>query len=348
MTSIQISAKQERQVTETRSLPFGKVPTEHMFIANYSEGEWQGARIAPFEDLTLSPLALCLHYGQTVFEGMKAFRMDDGRINIFRPEKHYQRFCKSLDRMCMPTMPYSLFMTALDSLVALDSDWVPTDGDGSLYLRPFMIATEPRVGVKVSDEYLFMVVATPAYQYYTEPLAVKIETGFSRAADGGTGSAKCGGNYGGAFYPTQKAREEGFDQVIWTDAATHEFIEESGTMNLMFYWGGKLVTPPLSGTILDGVTRDSLLSLASTLHIDAQVRPVSWRELEAAMADGAKLEAFGAGTAAVVAPIRSITIQGIAYECYTGPDAIMYRLRDALDELRKGSRPDSFGWNHIL
>jgi len=348
MTSIQISAKPERQVRETRSLPFGKVPTEHMFIATYADGLWQDARIAPFEDLTLSPLALCLHYGQTVFEGMKAFRMDDGRVNIFRLEKHYDRFCKSLERMCMPLIPFNLFINALDSLVDLDRDWVPSDGDGSLYLRPFMIATEPRIGIKVSDEYLFMVIATPAYQYYSEPLAVKIETSFVRAADGGTGTAKCGGNYGGAFYPTQKAREEGFDQVIWTDAATHQFIEESGTMNLMFYWNGKLVTPPLSGTILDGVTRDSLLSLAAGLGIEADVRPVTWLELETALGEGATVEAFGAGTAAVVAPIRSITIQGITYECYSEPDAIMYRLRDALDELRKGSRTDTHGWNHIL
>ena len=347
-STIQINAKPQRAIQETRSLPFGKVPTDHMFISEYAGGAWHEPRIAPFGELSMSPLALCLHYGQTVFEGMKAFKMDDGRINIFRPEKHYERFLRSLERMCMPAMPYELFIEALDGLIDLDRDWVPGDADGSLYIRPFVIATEARVGVKVSDDYLFMVVATPAYQYYTEPLAVKLEVAHARAADGGTGAAKCGGNYGGAFYPTQKAREEGFDQVIWTDAKTHTLIEESGTMNLMFYWNGILVTPPLSGTILDGVTRDSLLTLAPELGIQAEVRPVMWQELEAALIAGERVEAFGSGTAAVIAPIRSININGYAYECYTAPDATMYRLRDALNDVRKGSRKDNWTWNHII
>lgn len=347
-TTIQISSKSERAVTETRSLPFGKIPTEHMFLAEYAAGKWQHARIVPFGDLTLSPLALCLHYGQTVFEGMKAFRMEDGKINLFRPEKHYERFVKSLRRMCMPVVPYELFIQSLDELIDLDRDWVPNDEDGSLYIRPFMIATEPRIGVKVSDEYLFMVVATPAYAYYSEPLTVKLETNYSRAADGGTGAAKCGGNYGGAFYPTQLAREAGFDQVIWTDARTHTYIEESGTMNLMFYWNGKLITPRLSGTILDGVTRDSLLALAASLGISVETRPIAWKEIEDALVNGERLEAFGAGTAAVIAPIKSININGNEYSCYTGNDARMYELSAALDEVRKGKRSDIHQWNHII
>lgn len=348
MNTIQINAKPAGGIKETRSLPFGKVPTDHMAIAEYAGGAWQNARIEPFSDLSLSPLALCLHYGQTVFEGMKAFRLEDGRISIFRPEKHYDRFAKSLERMCMPVVPYELFIQALDSLIDLDRDWVPEDSDGALYIRPFMIATEARVGVKSSDEYLFMVIATTTYQYYTEPLTVKLETTFARAADGGTGAAKCGGNYGGALYPTHQAKEEGFDQVIWTDAKTHSLIEESGTMNLMFYWNDRLITPPLSGTILDGVTRDSLLTLAAELGIKTEVRPVKWQELEAALISGEKLEAFGAGTAAVVAPIRNINITGYDYECYTGEDAAMYKLRDALHRVRRGETPDKHGWNHIL
>lgn len=347
-TSILIENKAASAIPETRSLPFGKIPTDHMFIAEYRDGKWNDARIVPFADLTMSPLALCLHYGQTVFEGMKAFPMADGKVNVFRPEKHYDRFCKSLERMCMPAMPYELFIDAIDGLVDLDRAWVPNDADGSLYLRPFMIATEARVGVKVSDEYLFMVVATPAYAYYSEPLQVKIETTHVRAAAGGTGYAKCGGNYGGAFYPTQKAREEGFDQVIWTDAKTHSYIEESGTMNLMFYWNGKLITPPLSGTILDGVTRDSLLALAPALGIEVEVRPVEWMDLEEALINGARLEAFGAGTAAVVAPIRSINITGEDYPCYTGDDAVMYKLRDALAAVRSGEAADTHSWNHVI
>jgi branched-chain amino acid aminotransferase len=347
-TSIQITPRAERQVTETRSLPFGKIPTEHMFLAEYSEGGWHSARILPFADLTLSPLALCLHYGQTVFEGLKAFRQADGRINIFRLDRHGERFEKSLERMCMPAVSADFFREAIESLVRLDADWVPADEDGSLYLRPFMIATEPRIGVKVSDEYLFMVIASPAYAYYNQPLRVKLETNFSRAAEGGTGAAKCGGNYGGAFYPSQQAREAGFDQVIWTDAKSHYYIEESGTMNLMFYWEDCLRTPPLSGSILDGVTRDSLLRLAKDMGIPTETRPIAWHELEAALAKGEHLEAFGAGTAAVVAPIRSIHINGYDYDCYTGEDAVMYRLRDRLSAIRRGLQPDNYGWNHIL
>jgi branched-chain amino acid aminotransferase len=346
--TITIRPQTERAVTETRSLPFGKIPAEHQFIAEYRDGAWGNARIEPFADLQLSPFTLALHYGQTVFEGMKAFRMSDGRISLFRPEKHYERFCLSLDRMCMPAMRRELFLEALDTLVNLDKDWVPTDADGSLYIRPFVIATEPRLGVKVSDEYLFMIVTTPAYAYYSAPLNVKVETDFSRAASGGTGFAKCGGNYGGAFYPTQKARAEGFDQVLWTDAGTHEFLEESGTMNLMFCVDGTILTPPLSDTLLDGVTRSSLLQIAKDLELPAEVRPIRWRELQEAFEAGKKVEAFGAGTAAVIAPFASITIEGRAYTCYTGEDAVMYKLRDALHDIRVGAAPDRHGWNRIL
>ncbi len=343
--TILIEMQMEKQVTNTKSLPFGKTPTDHMFVAEYKDGEWQNAKIVPFQNLTLSPLALCLHYGQTVFEGMKAFQNAEGGINIFRMEKHHDRFNKSLHRMCMPAVPKSLFFEAVSQLIRLDADWMPDDADGSLYIRPFMIATEERIGVKVSDEYLFMVVATPAYQYYAKPLNVKIETSYIRSADGGTGTAKCGGNYGGAFYPTQLAREEGFDQVLWTDSVHNEFIEESGTMNAMFYINDTLITPVLSGTILDGVTRDSLLAIARHNGIKVEERQISYNELIKAFEEGSRVEAFGAGTAAVVAPIDTITIGHKAYKCYTQPDALMFSLANALYEIRKGYAPDMFNWN---
>ncbi len=345
---ISITPHTERNVTDTKSIPFGKVPTEHMFVAEYRDGKWQNARITPFHDLTLSPMALCLHYGQTVFEGMKAFLMEDGRVNIFRMEKHYDRFSKSLDRMCMPRVPQELFNEAMHQLVSLDSGWVPDEADGSLYIRPFMIATEDRIGVKIAEEYLFMIVCSPAYQYYSSPLKIKVETHFSRAADGGTGMAKCGGNYGGAFYPTQMAKEEGFDQVLWTDSKTHEFIEESGTMNAMFYIDGTLITPALSGSILDGVTRNSLLALAREKGMKVEERPLSVKELESALAAGKRVEAFGAGTAAVIAPIASITIEGKSYDCYVGEDATMFTLKKALYDIRTGIAHDSHKWNYII
>ncbi|MCF8449668.1 MAG: branched-chain amino acid aminotransferase [Taibaiella sp.] len=346
--TISITSHTDRTVTDTRSLPFGKIPTEHMFIAEYSNGKWNDARITPFQNLTLSPIALCLHYGQTVFEGMKAFVMEDGRINVFRIDKHHLRFTKSLERMCMPPVPKQLFIDAIHNLVKLDSDWVPKDEDGSLYIRPFMIATEERIGVKIAEEYLFMIVCSPAFKYYTKPLNVKVETEYVRAAEGGTGMAKCGGNYGGAFYPTNKAQQEGFDQVLWTDAKTHELIEESGTMNAMFFIDGKLVTPALSGSILDGVTRDSLIIIAREKGIVVEERQLSYKELVAAFESGKQVEAFGAGTAAVVAPIATITIEGTKYTCYTEDDANMYRLREWLLEIRKGIVPDTHNWNYII
>ncbi len=346
--TISISAQAERIVTDTSSLPFGKIPTEHMFICEYADGGWQNPRIVPFHDLTLNPMALCLHYGQTVFEGMKAFYMDDGRVNIFRMDKHHDRFTKSLHRMCMPEVPKALFEAAICKLVALDVEWIPRDGDGALYIRPFMIATEARVGVKIADEYLFMVVCSPTFQYYSHPLKVKIENHFVRAAEGGTGTAKCGGNYGGAFYPTQLAKDEGYDQVLWTDSKNHEFIEESGTMNAMFFIDNVLVTPPLSGSILDGVTRDSLLAIARETGVAVEERSISSKELVRAFEEGKRVEAFGAGTAAVVAPIASIAIEGTEYACYLGDDALMYRLKHQLFGIRKGLAPDNHGWNCIL
>jgi branched-chain amino acid aminotransferase len=346
--NISITAQAERKVTDTKSIPFGKIPTEHMFVAEYKDGEWHNAHIVPFHDLTLSPLALCLHYGQTVFEGMKAFCTEDGHINIFRIDKHHERFSKSLHRMCMPHVPKKLFTDAIHELVKLDADWVPKEADGSLYIRPFMIATEGRIGVKVADEYLFMVVCSPAFQYYTKPLKVKVETTHVRAANGGTGTAKCGGNYGGAFYPTQQAREAGYDQVLWTDSIHHEFIEESGTMNAMFYFDNVLVTPQLSGTILDGVTRDTLLAIAREKGIAVEELHISYHELVQAFEEGKRVEAFGAGTAAVVAPIEIIAIGHKEYKCYIEEDAMMYQLQKELFNIRRGLTPDNHKWNYLI
>jgi len=348
MDPILINKHTERVVTDTKSLPFGKVPTEHMFIAEYRNGTWSNSRIVPFENLSLSPFTLALHYGQSVFEGMKAFAHEDGQISVFRLDKHYDRFNKSLHRMCMPSVPKDLFTEAIDQLIALDADWVPHDTDGSLYMRPFMIASEDRIGVKVSDEYLFMIVCSPAYQYYAKPLKVKVETSYVRAAEGGTGAAKCSGNYGASFYPTTLAREAGYDQVLWTDSRHHEFIEESGTMNVMFVIDGKLITPALSGTILDGVTRDSLLTLIREKGIAIEERSISYHEITKAMEAGKRVEAFGAGTAAVIAPIETIAIGNKQYGCYIGDDALMYTLAKELQDIRKGVVPDTHGWNHII
>ena len=328
---------------------FGQHTSDHMFECFYQDGDWQQPHIKPFQNLSLSPLTLALHYGQSIFEGMKAFRMNDGSINIFRLDKHYERFARSLERMCMPVVPYELFDAALRQLVALDHLWVPNKKDSALYIRPFVFASEARMGVKVSEEYRFIVVTGPVPILYQKPIKVKVESNYIRAAKGGTGFAKCAGNYGGAFFPTQKAREEGFEQVIWTDAVNHEYIEESGMMNVMFVIDGKLVTPPLSDSILDGITRDSLLEIAAAEGIETEERKVSVQEILQALKNGSLTEAFGAGTAAVVAPIGTIGIDGELYELPVYFEHnILFRLKDKLEAIRSGKETDVFGWNTVV
>lgn len=328
--------------------PFGKIPTEHMFTAEYKNGEWQNAQVTPFHNLTLSPLTLCLHYGQTVFEGMKAFLMNDGNISVFRLDKHYDRFSKSLHRMCMPKVPNELFTNAIKQLVKIETKWIPSSPDGSLYIRPFMIATESRIGVKVSEEYLFIIVCSPAYQYYSKALKVKLETTYVRASLGGTGTVKCGGNYGGAFFPTQLANDQGYDQVLWTDSQHHGFIEESGTMNVMFFIDNVLMTPELSGTILDGVTRDSVLTIAKEKDINISEKQINYHELIHSFENGKHIEAFGVGTAAGVAPIEVIGIGLKEYKCYIEKDAMMFQLQKALYDINRGLVFDVHHWNSII
>jgi len=331
------------------NLEFGKYFTDHMLICDYADGQWQEPQIIPFGDFRLSPVSLALHYGQTIFEGMKAFRMDDGAINIFRPEKHYDRMVLSSERMCMPVPPREVFIEGLRQLVDLDRNWVPAEEGSALYLRPFMIATEARLRVKVSESYRFAIVATPTGKYFQQPVRVKVEMDFVRAARGGTGYAKCGGNYGASMYPTQKAKEEGYDQVLWTDGNTHRHIEESGAMNVFFVLDGTLVTPPLSDSILDGVTRDSLLRLAQRNDIPVAERSVDVQELKNAFKKGTITEAFGAGTAAVISPIGVIGIDGKDYALpITNTRSIGTQLKDALDNIRYGRETDTEEWNFIV
>ncbi len=330
-------------------IPFGKYVSDHMFICTYKDGDWQEPQIVPFQNLSLSPTTLALHYGQSIFEGMKAFRMDDGRTNIFRIAKHHQRLNASLDRMCMPSVPYGLFEEGLRQLITIDDAWVPNGKDAALYIRPLIFASEAKFGVKVSDEYTFIILTGPSSALYQKPLKVKVERTYIRAAAGGTGCAKCAGNYGGAFYATQKARAEGFDNVLWMDAFEHEYFEESGTMNLFFVLNDKLVTPPLSDTILDGVTRDSLLTIAADLGIETEERKISITEVIEAINSGKPIEAFGAGTAAVVAPITAIFVDN---KLYTLPaydeSSILFTLKRELEAIRTGRKEDVHEWNNVV
>jgi branched-chain amino acid aminotransferase len=292
---------------------------------------------------------MALHYGQTVFEGMKAFRMMDGRVNIFRMEKHYDRFVRSLQRMSMAVVPKEFFIEGLRTLVDLDKDWVPQEPDCALYLRPFVIATENAFGVKVSSDYRFIIFTAPVPSVYSRPIKVKVETDYIRAAKGGTGFAKCGGNYGGSFYPTQLAREQGYDQLLWTDATHHRFIEESGMMNVMFVIGDTIVTPPSSETVLDGVTKDSLLTLATDLEFKVEERPVSLEELDNAFRNNSITEAFGVGTAAVVAPIKIININNTDFHLPEySHETLSHKLKQKLERIRTGQEEDLYNWCHVV
>ncbi|MFL5787857.1 MAG: branched-chain amino acid aminotransferase [Flavisolibacter sp.] len=334
---------------DSSKLDFGSFTSDHMFICKYHNDEWQDMEITPYENLSLSPATIALHYGQSIFEGMKAFRMEDDRINIFRIEKHHERLSRSLDRMCMPPISLQLFSSALKQLVKLDQDWVPSLEGASLYIRPLIFASEGRFGFKVSDEYIFLIFTGPVAPFFSKPLKLKVEREFIRAAKGGTGYAKCAGNYGGAFYPTQLARLEGYDQVLWTDAKTNEFIEESGMMNVMFVINDVLITPPLSDSILDGITRDSLLKIAADMGVAYEERPISISELTDAFLHKKISEAFGTGTAAIVAPISTINIDGWDFILppYTN-NQLMFRLKNKLDNIRFGKEEDKFGWNTVL
>lgn len=331
------------------NIPFGSVLADHMLVSDYINEKWHQSAIEPFGDITISPAMLALHYGQVVFEGMKAFKMKDGSVSIFRIDKHYDRFCKSMERMCIPVMPFELFNEGLKALIKVDADWVPGSEGSSLYIRPFAFASEARFGVKVAEEYKFIIFSGPVGPYYSNPLKVKVEDKYRRAAHGGTGSAKCAGNYGGAFYPTSLARKQGFDQVIWTDGSPELNIEESGTMNVFFFIDNVLITPPLSDSILDGITRDSFITLAKDMGVKVEERKISSVELLAAYEKGLLQESFGTGTAAVVAPIQTISIKG--KEC-TLPaikdDNLAGRIRQRLLDIRHGNAPDKYNWNTIV
>lgn len=337
------------QEVNFEQLEFGKYIADHMLVADYDHGEWSSPMVVPFTNLSLSPTTLALHYGQTVFEGMKAFRMQDGRINIFRLDKHYERFVRSLERMCMAIPPKEFFTEGLVKLIETDINWVPSQKGASLYIRPFMYASEAKFGVKVSEQYRFIIFTGPVPELYARPIKVKVETEFIRAAKGGTGFAKCGGNYGGAFYPTQLARQEGYDQVLWTDGKEDPHIEESGMMNVLFVINDKLITAPLSDSILDGVTRDSLLTLAKGLGYKIEERQLSVKELANAFRDKTITEAFGAGTAAVVAPIGVIHIDGMDFHLPVyGKESVSSQLKNKLERIRSGADEDVYGWNHIV
>jgi len=330
---------------DINDVPFGKCFSDHMFIAEYADGNWQSAKICPYQDIPMSFAMSALHYGQAIFEGMKAYKSANGEISIFRPLENFKRINKSAIRMAMPEVSEEIFMGGLLELLKLDSDWIPTSDTGSLYIRPFLIATDEAIGVKASETYKFVIITCPAGKYYSEPIKVLIETNYIRAVEGGIGFVKAAGNYGRSLYPTKLAQQKGYQQVIWTDGKTHSFLEESGTMNLMFIIGETLITPALGDTILAGITRDSVLTLAKDWGMKVEERKITIAEIIEAHANGTLLEAFGVGTAATIAQIIGI---GYIDNYYPLPPVEERKFSPKIDEtlrnIRKGVIEDKFNW----
>lgn len=330
---------------DVNNVPFGKCFSDHMFVAEYADGKWSNATIMPYQDVPMSYAMSALHYGQAIFEGMKAYKNAEGDVNIFRPIENFKRINKSAIRMAMPEVPEEIFMGGLTELLKLDSAWIPTSDSGSLYIRPFLIATDEAIGVKPSETYKFVIITCPAGKYYAEPIKVLIETNFFRAVEGGVGFVKAAGNYGRSLYPTKLAQQKGYQQVIWTDGKTHSFLEESGTMNLMFVIDNTVVTPALSDTILAGITRNSVLALAKDWGMNVEERKISITEILEAHAKGTLKEAFGVGTAATIAQIIGIGYEG---KDYALPPVEERQFSNKIDEtlrnIRKGKAEDKFNW----
>jgi branched-chain amino acid aminotransferase len=330
---------------DVNNVPFGKCFSDHMFVAEYADGRWQKAYITPYGDLPLSYAMSALHYGQAIFEGMKAYKNEKGEVSLFRPLENFNRLNKSAIRMAMPEIPEEIFMGGLLELMRLDSAWVPSSETGSLYIRPFIIATDEAIGVKASETYKFIIITCPAGKYYSEPIKVLVETNYFRAVHGGVGFVKAAGNYGRSLYPTKLAQQKGYQQVIWTDSETHQYVEESGTMNLMFVIGDTLLTPALSDTILSGITRDSVLSLARDWGMKVEERKISIREVLTAQGNGTLKEAFGCGTAATIAQIIGIGFEGTDYALPPVEERkFSTKVDEVLRNIRKGKVEDKFHW----
>jgi branched-chain amino acid aminotransferase len=334
---------------------FGRYFTDSMFVARYRGGEgWVDARLTAYGPLSLDPSTAALHYAQSIFEGLKAYAQPDGSVATFRPEANAARFTRSARRLAMPPVPEEAFLTAVDALVAADRDWVPTGPDQTLYLRPYQLAVEPFLGVRPANEYLFLVIASPAGAYFSRgvhPVSVWLSEEYIRAAPGGTGDAKCAGNYAASLLAQEQATAEGCDQVVWLDALEKRYVEEMGGMNLFFVLGSgddaELVTPELTGTLLPGITRDSLITLARDMGHRVTERRFSVDEWRRGVADGSITETFACGTAAVITPVGEVKARTGDFTVGDGtPGPVSMRLREALLDIQHGRVADTRGWLH--
>ena len=333
---------------------FGRVFTDHMVTIRYADGKgWYDARVEARAPIPMDPAAAVLHYAQEIFEGLKAYRTADGGVTLFRPEANAARFVASARRLAMPELPPATFVESLRQLVEIDRGWVPEDDDGSLYLRPFMFASEVFLGVRPANEYLYAVIASPAGAYFTggvKPITVWVSPDYTRAAPGGTGAAKCGGNYAASLVAQAEAIEAGCDQVVFLDAVERRFVDELGGMNVFFvYDDNTLVTPPLTGTILPGITRDAVLTLAAESGHRVAERPISFADWQADAASGRLREVFACGTAAVITPVGEVKGATGSWKIGDGtPGPVTLRLRDELTGIQFGRLPDPYGWIHKI
>ena len=327
-----------------KNLDFGGVFTDHMYSCDFIDGEWINSEITPYKPITVSPASRVFHYGQACFEGMKAFKDNNDKTWLFRPIDNYERITKSSKRLAMPEFPKNLFFNALHNLLKIDADWIKPGFGNSLYIRPFIFASEGTINATEAKEYKFMIICAPASSYYSGEVRVKIEKSFSRAAKGGVGYAKAAGNYAAQFYPTILAKNEGYQQIIWTDSSTHEYIEEAGTMNLFFRIGDKLITAPTSDSILDGITRKSLIQIARDENIDVEIRPLLVSELIDAANNGSLLEIFGSGTAVVVLPILGFGYENNKYELPIKENSWANLLKNKLNNIQYNVSKDPYGW----
>ncbi len=334
-------------------LGFGKIFTDHMFVMNYTEGiGWHDPRVEPFSNISLSPACVVFHYGQEMFEGMKAYKGANGETYLFRPEKNAQRANESNKRLCIPEIPEDIFVEAVKAVVKVDEDWIPTEEGTSLYIRPFVIATDAFLGVAPSKTYLFMVILSPSGAYYSEglaPVGIWIEDDYVRAVKGGIGYTKTGGNYAASLAAQVKAHDAGFSQVLWLDGVTRRYIEEVGAMNIFFKIGGKVVTPMLNGSILPGVTRNSVLQLLREWGIPAEERRISVDELLEAQKNGTLEEVFGTGTAAVISPVGKLRYKDDVMTIGDGGiGPVSQKLYDTITGIQTGKLADPFGWRVTL
>ncbi len=327
------------------NIPFGRIFSDHMFVADYCDGKWADFRIVPFGNFDMHPAAMTLHYGQAVFEGMKASKSHDGKPLFFRPELHAKRINESGARLCMPVFPEDLFLEALHTLVGVDSDWIPPQAGSALYLRPFMFATDEFIGVKPSKNYRFIIFTCPVGPYYPKPVSLIAERKYVRAVNGGTGEAKAAGNYAGSLLPARIAEEKGYDQVMWLDAHEFKYIQEVGTMNLFFVIGNQVVTPAADGAILKGITRKSIIRILRDEGYEVDIRPITTDEIVRAYKEGLLKEAFGSGTAAVVAHVSKIAVDDFVMELPPVEEReISNMVKAEIDGLRAGTIADTRAW----